>query len=145
MLARERDGTVLIVDYKTDRLGEESPAALVERAYATQRRSTRSPRCTSGAPRVEVAHCLLERPAEPVAATFDGADAPALADALLGLAAGVLAEDWPVAAAPAPRALRRLPRPALALLVARGDDAAPAPRPPTRTRPAPWPGSGGPS
>ncbi len=33
-------------------------------------------------------------------AAFTPADVPALADALLGLAAGVLAERWPVAATP---------------------------------------------
>jgi ATP-dependent helicase/nuclease subunit A len=54
----------------------------------------------AGAPRVEVAYCMLERPAEPVSARFDSADAPALADALLRLAAGVLAEQWPVAEHP---------------------------------------------
>ena len=65
-----------------------------------------------GAPRVEVAYCLLERPAEPVAATFTQADAPALADALLRLARACSREEWPVAAAPAPRPVRRLPGPA---------------------------------
>ena len=53
-----------------------------------------------GAPRVEVAYCLLERPAEPVAASFAAADAAALEDALLALAAGVLDERWPVAERP---------------------------------------------
>ena len=36
-LARELDGTLLIVDYKTDRLADEAPAALIGRAYETQR------------------------------------------------------------------------------------------------------------
>jgi hypothetical protein len=53
-----------------------------------------------GAARVEVAYALLERPDAPVCATFEPADAPALADALLDLAGGVLAEDWPVAEHP---------------------------------------------
>jgi RecB family exonuclease len=100
VLARERDGTVLIVDYKTDRLGEETPAALVERAYTTQRKVYALAALQAGAPRVEVAYCLLERPDDPVAARFGAADAPALADALLRLAEGVLAERWPVAAQP---------------------------------------------
>ncbi len=100
VLARERDGAFLVVDYKTDRLGEETPAALVERAYTTQRMVYALAALHAGAPRVEVAYCLLERPAEPVAATFDQADAAALADALLGLAAGVLRAQWPVAERP---------------------------------------------
>jgi ATP-dependent helicase/nuclease subunit A len=53
-----------------------------------------------GAARVEVAYALLERPELPVSATFSQADVPALAGALLDLAAGVLAERWPVAAQP---------------------------------------------
>ena len=53
-----------------------------------------------GAPRVEVAYALLERPAEPVTAAFTAADVPALADALADLADGILAERWPVAARP---------------------------------------------
>src|SRR5215207_3078962 len=100
VLARERDGAVLIVDYKTDRLGEESPQALVERAYTTQRMVYALAALHAGTPRVEVAYCLLGRPEEPVAASFEQRDAPALADALLRLAEGVLAERWPVAAQP---------------------------------------------
>ncbi len=100
VLARERDGAVLIVDYKTDRLGDEEPAALVERSYTTQRMVYALAALHAGAPRVEVAYSLLERPEEPVSASFDQADAPALADALLRLAAGVLAERWPVADRP---------------------------------------------
>ena len=53
-----------------------------------------------GAPSVEVAYCLLDRPAEPVTATFTQADALALADTLIRLASGVLAEEWPVAPVP---------------------------------------------
>ena len=100
VLAREADGAALIVDYKTDRLGDEEPAALVERDYRTQRMVYALAALQDGAPRAEVAYCLLERPGEPVTATFTQADVPALADALLRLAAGVLEERWPVAAEP---------------------------------------------
>ena len=104
---------MLVVDYKTDRLGEdEKPAALVERSYATQRMVYALAALRDGAPRVEVAYALLERPAEPVLAAFTHADAPALADALLGLAGGRAGRGWPVADAPAPRAVRRVPGPA---------------------------------
>ena len=88
------------MDYKTDQLGEETPADLIDRSYATQRRVYALAALQDGAPRVEVAYALLERPAEPVLATFGPHDAPALADALLALAAGVLAERWPVAEIP---------------------------------------------
>jgi hypothetical protein len=49
---------------------------------------------------VEVAYALTERPDEPVCASFGPEDAPALADGLLRLARGVLAEEWTVAATP---------------------------------------------
>jgi ATP-dependent helicase/nuclease subunit A len=91
---------VLVVDYKTDRLGEEDPAVLAERDYATQRMVYALAALRDGAPRVEVAHCFLEHPDEPACATFTQADAPALASALLDLAGGVLAEEWPVTPRP---------------------------------------------
>ena len=100
VLAHEPDGTALVVDYKTDRLGEEPPEALVERAYTTQRMVYALAALQDGAARVEVAYALLERPDVPVSATFEAGDAPALADALLSLAGGVLAEEWPVAEEP---------------------------------------------
>ena len=101
VLAREADGTVLVVDYKTDRLDEDdTPDALIERAYTIQRKVYALAALQEGAERVEVAYALTERPDEPVSATFSRADAPALADALHDLAAGVLAEAWPVAERP---------------------------------------------
>jgi len=88
---------VLIVDYKTDRLAEdESPAELIERSYSTQRMVYALAALRADVPAVEVAYSLLERPHEPVARTYTRDDAPALADALLGLAAGVLEERWAV-------------------------------------------------
>ena len=68
VLAREPDGGVLIVDYKTDRLEGAEPAELVERDYATQRLVYALAALRDGAPRVEVAYCFLERPGEPVIA-----------------------------------------------------------------------------
>jgi hypothetical protein len=101
VLAREPGGAALVVDYKSHRLEEDdSPSELIEREYATQRMVYALAALEDGAPSVEVAYCLLDRPAEPVAATFTQADAPALADALLRLAAGVLGEEWPVAPVP---------------------------------------------
>ena len=100
VLATEPDGGVLIVDYKTDRLEDEEPAELVARAYTTQRMVYALAALRDGAPRVEVAYALLERPGEPVHAAWTAADAPALAGALHELAEGVLAERWPVAEVP---------------------------------------------
>jgi ATP-dependent exoDNAse (exonuclease V) beta subunit len=100
VLAEEADGTVLIVDYKSDRLQGRAPAELVEHDYATQRLVYALAGLRHGAPRVEVAYIFLERPEEPVARAFTRADAGELDDRLLGLARGVLDERWPVAAEP---------------------------------------------
>ena len=88
--ALEDDDGALIVDYKSDRLEGAAPAEVVERDYATQRIVYALAALRDGAPRVEVAYCFLERPAEPVAATFAAADEPALTERLAGLARGVL-------------------------------------------------------
>ena len=101
VLAAEPDGTLLIVDYKTDALGEVGPAGLIERDYAIQRSAyALAGLQQDGVERVEVAYCLLERPQEPVAAVFTRADIPALEAAVHAPADGLLAERWPVAAAP---------------------------------------------
>ena len=62
-VAVEPDGTVLIVDYKSDRLEGAEPADVVERQYATQRLVYALAALRDGAPRAEVAYCFLERPA----------------------------------------------------------------------------------
>ena len=90
VVAREPDDGVLIVDYKSDRLEGADPAEIVERDYTTQRVVYALAALRDGAPRVEVAYCFLERPAEPVTRTFTAADEPALAEQLAGLARGVL-------------------------------------------------------
>jgi ATP-dependent helicase/nuclease subunit A len=73
---------------------------VVEQDYATQRIVYALAALRHGAPRVEVAYILLERPAEPVSHTFTAADAPALGERLLGLARGILDEQWPVTDTP---------------------------------------------
>jgi hypothetical protein len=100
VLAEEPDGSVLIVDYKSDRLGGEDPIAHVARDYETQRLVYALAGLRDGAPAVEIAYCFLERPGEPVLARFTRADAPELGERLLGLARGVLDERWTVTSAP---------------------------------------------
>jgi len=56
----EADGTLLVVDYKSDRI--EDPQAQLERDYAIQRLVYALAGLASGATGVEVAHCFLRRP-----------------------------------------------------------------------------------
>ena len=89
--AAESAGGILIVDYKSDRLGESDPAALTEAFYSTQRLVYALAALRSGAPGAEVAYVFLERPDEPVSASFTAADAPDLERRLLELVQGVVA------------------------------------------------------
>ena len=100
VLAREPDGTMLIVDYKSDRLEGAEPEAVVEAGYATQRIVYALAALREGAPAVEVAYCFLERPEVAVAARFEPRDIAALAERLTRLAEGVLEGRHPVAAEP---------------------------------------------
>jgi ATP-dependent helicase/nuclease subunit A len=99
VLATEDDG-VLVVDYKTDRLGDAAPEELTARDYGTQRLVYALAALRDGARRVDVAHCYLERPLETALATFTAADAGGLTEQLLAIAGGVLRADFPVAARP---------------------------------------------
>jgi ATP-dependent helicase/nuclease subunit A len=96
--ARERGGSVLVVDYKTDRLERERPVDVVARAYRTQQLIYALAGLRGGASAVEVVHVFLERPEEPVHAGF--ADAAALEREIEALAAGVVAGEFPVSATP---------------------------------------------
>ena len=108
----EPDGTHLVVDYKTDAVPEDStPHEYIARNYETQRLVYALAALRAGAPRVEVAYCLLERPAEPVTTTYTAQDAPELADALQDLAEGLIAPRVRGHERAAPRAVRGLPGP----------------------------------
>ena len=123
VVATEADGSVLVVDYKTNPLEGTDPEALTEADYALQRLVYALAALRDGAPRVEVAHCYLERPAEPATRTYGQADAQTLADELARRAGGLLAGDFSPTPAAAPRAVRQLPREASAVLASRGSDA----------------------
>ncbi len=97
-VAREPDGGLLIVDYKTDRLEGVEPAEVVAREYGTQRLIYALAALRAGASSVEVVHVFLERPGEPVTASFT--DREALEHELAPLVEGLLAEEFPVAEEP---------------------------------------------
>jgi hypothetical protein len=80
----------LVVDWKSNPLGELHPEAIVHEEYATQRLIYALAALRAGAEVVEVAHCFLERPGEPAVALYDASDAEALERELLGLAKGVV-------------------------------------------------------
>jgi ATP-dependent helicase/nuclease subunit A len=100
VLAREPGGQTLIVDYKSDRLAGADPADLVSAHYSTQRIIYSVAALHSGAERVEVVYCFLERPEEPLTAVYGRADLPRLQAELGELCAGVLRGEFAVAEAP---------------------------------------------
>jgi ATP-dependent exoDNAse (exonuclease V) beta subunit len=70
----EDDATLLVVDYKSDRVGDdEDLGARVERDYSLQRIVYALAGLAAGAPAVEVAHCFLRRPETVVAERYAAA------------------------------------------------------------------------
>jgi ATP-dependent helicase/nuclease subunit A len=99
VLAREPGG-MLVVDYKSDRIADLSPAAIVAGEYATQRLIYALAVLSSGADAVEVLHVFLDRLQDPVSARFTIADLPALEDQLGRLTERVLRREFPVTDTP---------------------------------------------
>jgi RecB family exonuclease len=98
VVARERDGSLLVVDYKTDRLEGSDPVEVVARAYRSQQLVYALAALRTGAAAVEVIHVFLERPEHPVSARFT--DQAELERELESLASGVLAGEFPVSDVP---------------------------------------------
>ena len=90
VVARELGGLTLIVDYKSDRLQGADPATVAEREYRIQRLVYVLAGLRAGAETVEVVHVFLERPEQPVSASYRRDQLPALEAELLALAAGAL-------------------------------------------------------
>lgn len=104
VLARDpRTGGALVVDYKSDRLGERSPAQITAENYGVQRTVYALAALRLGVPGVEVFHIFLERPEEPVAAIYTVADLPDLEADLAQRVAGPLAGDFTVTQTPGRR------------------------------------------
>ncbi|HJU46613.1 MAG TPA: 3'-5' exonuclease, partial [Gaiellaceae bacterium] len=68
----------LVVDYKSNALGESTPAEIVGEDYTLQRLVYALACLRAGAEQVEVAYQFLERPDDVVSATFVSADVPEL-------------------------------------------------------------------
>ena len=83
LLAREADGGVVVLDYKSDRVEQDVDlAALVERDYVVQRLLYALAVLRDGAGSVEIVHWFLQRPHEPVGARYTAADRGALEERL---------------------------------------------------------------
>jgi hypothetical protein len=82
LIAHEMGGSWLIVDYKSDRVGDEDLHAVTDRAYGVQRRVYGLAALRAGALTVDVVHWYLQRPTEPVTVRYAAEDAPGLEGAL---------------------------------------------------------------
>jgi ATP-dependent exoDNAse (exonuclease V) beta subunit len=83
VLARERDGGVMVLDYKSDRVGApDDLEALVENEYGAQRLVYALAVLRDGAAKVEVVHWFLERPHDWVSACFAAGEREALQERL---------------------------------------------------------------
>ncbi|MBI5106360.1 MAG: PD-(D/E)XK nuclease family protein, partial [Solirubrobacterales bacterium] len=100
VVGTEADGTVLVVDYKTDDVEDADLEELVARSYAAQRRIYALAALHTGAPRAEVVHLFLGRPDEPVVARYEAADRDRQGAELREAAADLVAGRFPVAAVP---------------------------------------------
>lgn len=89
------DGRALVVDYKTNALGEASPEEIVEEEYRLQRLVYALASFRAGAEEVEVVYQFLEQPDAPVQAVFTQADVPALEAELSAAIAAIQAGEFP--------------------------------------------------
>jgi ATP-dependent helicase/nuclease subunit A len=97
----EEDGRRLVVDYKSDHVeSDEDLEARTLRDYEVQRLIYAVAALRDGAGEVEVVHCFLERPDEPVSSAFSAGQVEQLEARLSELAAGVLEGDFTVTAEP---------------------------------------------
>jgi len=90
-----RDRRALVVDYKTNALGEASPGELVEQDYRLQRLVYALACFRAGADEVEVVYHFLERPDAPVEAVFSRADVAELEAELSAAIARIQAGEFP--------------------------------------------------
>jgi ATP-dependent exoDNAse (exonuclease V) beta subunit len=101
LLARERDGGWLIIDYKTDHLAPTRDLReLVEDGYGLQRLFYAVAALRGGAPRVSVVHWFLERPGEAIDVSFGAEQTDELQAQLNERLTNIRAAGFVVSAAP---------------------------------------------
>jgi ATP-dependent exoDNAse (exonuclease V) beta subunit len=106
VIAQDRPGHLLVIDYKSDRLVGVDPEEIVASRYVAQRMIYALAALKLGAPAVEVVHLFLEAPQEPVSASFLEDDIPTLEAALTARTAALASsrpEDFRVTDRPGRR------------------------------------------
>ena len=88
------DGRALVVDYKTNLIGESSPEEIVEHDYRLQRLVYALACFRAGADEVEVVYHFLERPDAPASTTFTHAQLPELERELSSAIAQIQAGEF---------------------------------------------------
>jgi ATP-dependent exoDNAse (exonuclease V) beta subunit len=88
------DGRAVVVDYKTNLIGDSSPEEIVEADYRLQRLVYALACFRAGAQEVEVVYQFLERPDAPVIAVFSREDEAALATELSEAIARIQAGEF---------------------------------------------------
>jgi ATP-dependent helicase/nuclease subunit A len=94
-LSQDLSTRALVVDYKTNALGDSAPAEIVEEDYRLQRLVYALACFRAGADEVEVVYHFLERPDAPVEAVFTRADVPELEAELSAAIARIQAGEFP--------------------------------------------------
>jgi ATP-dependent helicase/DNAse subunit B len=101
LLAEEHDGSFVVLDYKSDRVGEGADlGTLVEREYGIQRMLYALAVLREGAACVEVVHWFLERPHDPVVASYRAGERAALEASLASHVLGARSRGFSVSANP---------------------------------------------
>jgi ATP-dependent exoDNAse (exonuclease V) beta subunit len=101
LLARERGGSSLVIDYKTDRVSDaERLGELVAREYGIQRLIYALAVLRAGAPAVEIVHWFLERPGGWVSQRYDAGEQSALRGQLAARLTRALARGYAVSELP---------------------------------------------
>ena len=103
VIAQDGPGQLLVIDYKSDRLGGADPATVVPERYVAQRLIYALAALKLGAPSVEVVHLFLEAPEDPVWEQFHADDIGDLQAQLTERVAGPLAGDFRVSERPGRR------------------------------------------
>ncbi len=101
LLAREPDGGLVVLDYKSDRVGPDVDLhELVERQYGVQRLLYALAVLREGAPSVEIVHWFLERPEDWISVSYAANEREALAQSLLTRVAQARVGGFDVAQVP---------------------------------------------